>query len=541
MIVRVFIAIMLLFPLFARAAAPGLDILLDDLDYELGIAREAYVEPKEARLEGLRTLLASSTKADDRFAILQQLHGEYLYYQYDSAYHYARLMEHMAHRMSDSLRISQAHLALLECFSSAGLFHEASTMVQKIDFDILPVDERIEGYLDHAKLLQNMESYAAGSNDLVQNYIDRRRTCYDAVLQLADPSTYNYAVAEVEKERIDNYSSPMAITKCKHIIDAYRTDSHQKAINYSTIGLSYLILNKVDSAAYYLALSAINDIRSNTRETTAAKDLARLMLERGDVERANRYIGQAFNDARAYNSRMRKIEINSIMPRIEAARHNKLSLRQKQLYGVATAIGFLLALSLFLFFKLKKRNRILVDMHHENEEKARQLEQSNTALAEAITDLKEAKEIKDQYIIQSLYSNTDFVGEVEEKTRRALLKLKSRQYSEVTGILSDMGVKREQARMYTTFDNAFLKLFPNFIDELNKLLLPEHSIVLVDGKLPTEVRILALMRLGIDSPSKVAQYLSLSVNTVYVYKAKIKAKAADKNSFDEQVMGIPKP
>lgn len=279
MFARIVITFLLLCPAVVRGAVPGLDSLLNDLDYELSIAREVYVEPKEAQLEGLRSLLGRSSKATDRFSILKQLHGEYLYYQYDSAYHYARRMERLADSMNDSLRISQARLALLECFASAGLLHEARTMVEQVDFDILPVEERIEGYLDYAKLLQNMESYVAGSDDLVKTYVDRRRTCYDEVLRLADPSSYSYAIAEVEKLRIDNYDSPMAITRSKHIIDSHRTDAHQKAINYSTIGLSYLSLNNADSAAYYLALSAIYDIRSNTRETTAAKDLARLMLE----------------------------------------------------------------------------------------------------------------------------------------------------------------------------------------------------------------------------------------------------------------------
>lgn len=165
-----------------------------------------------------------------------------------------------------------------------------------------------------------------------------------------------------------------------------------------------------------------------------------------------------------------------------------------------------------------------------------------STLASLNSQLREATEIKDQYIIQTLYSNTDFVNEVEEKTTRALLKLKGKQYAELSSILSDMGVRREQARMYASFDSAFLKLFPNFVEEFNRLLQPGQGISLTGGKLPTEVRIFALMRLGITATAEIAQYLCLSVNTVYVYKAKIKARAAvPKGSFDEAVMAIPKP
>ena len=105
-----------------------------------------------------------------------------------------------------------------------------------------------------------------------------------------------------------------------------------------------------------------------------------------------------------------------------------------------------------------------------------------------------------------------------------------------------MGVRREQARMYASFDSACLKLFPNFIDEFNKLMRPGEGISLSGDKLPTEARVFALMRLGITGTADIAQYLCLSVNTVYVYKAKVKSRAAiDKNSFDAAVMSIPKP
>ncbi len=541
--VRLFSAFALLFmSLSATALGTALDSMLNALDYEISIAQAAYIEPKEARMANLRNLLKRAKTDKARFDLLRELHREYLFFQFDTAYSYARRMESVALRMDDSVHTSIARIALLESFTSVGLFHEAMETSRKIAADILPPEERVTYFLDCAKLYQSMESYAAGTNDLVQQYYERRRNCYDTVMQQTQPDNYNYAIANLEKYRINNYATPQAISMCKDMLARYKMDFHQKAINYSTLGVAYDIMGMTDSAAYYSAMSAINDIRSNTRETTATKTLASIMLRKGDIERANRYIHCALSDAENYNSRIRKVEINAIMPIIENARHNRLSLRQKQLICVATAIAMLLALTAVLFFKLKKRNRILTQMDQENKEKARALEESNNALAEAITDLKEAKEIKDQYIIQSLYSNTDFVSEVEEKTKRALLKLKSKQYAEVTGILSDMGVRREQARMYNTFDNAFLKLFPNFIVEINKLLVPEHQICLIDGKRPTEVRILALMRLGIESPSQIAQYLSLSVNTVYVYKAKIKAKATvDKNLFDRLIMEIPKP
>jgi len=348
------------------------------------------------------------------------------------------------------------------------------------------------------------------------------------------PNYFEVLSAELDARPLDCFGGPDAAN------DSF--SDTQKAINYSTIGRSYMALGRPDSAVYYLALSAIHDLRSNTRETTAAKDLATIMHGRGEVDRAARYLHVAAHDADAYNSRLRKVEINSIMPLIENARHTRLTGQRMILLMASIVFAAMLAAMIFLFFKLKKRNRSLTESHREIREKTIALGDSNTALASLNSQLREATEIKDQYIIQTLYSNTDFVNEVEEKTTRALLKLKGKQYTQLNSILSDMGVRREQARMYASFDSAFLKLFPNFVEEFNRLLQPGQGISLTGGKLPTEVRIFALMRLGITATAEIAQYLCLSVNTVYVYKAKIKARAAvPKGNFEEAVMAIPKP
>lgn len=537
----VFVAIMM--AIVASAAGAGeVDSVLKVLDAEIERAPGLYTAPKEAMLDRLRTRYGRSSTPMARFDACRELFEEYRFYQSDSAYAYARRMEDIAQTMGDSVRIMQARTSLMAYFAVVGFFHEAMNIGHRIDPSVLPERERIDFYLLFAKLNQNMESFAYGTPDLRSVYVAERLKYYQAAIDQADPEGYNYALARLESARLGDYTLEQTITACKAIIERFDPDAHKKAINYSTIGRSYMTLGRPDSAVYYLALSAIHDLRSNTRETTAAKDLATIMHGRGEVDRAARYLHVAAHDADAYNSRLRKVEINSIMPLIENARHTRLTGQRMILLMASIVFAAMLAAMIFLFFKLKKRNRSLTESHREIREKTIALEESNTALASLNSQLREATEIKDQYIIQTLYSNTDFVNEVEEKTTRALLKLKGKQYAELSSILSDMGVRREQARMYASFDSAFLKLFPNFIEEFNRLLQPGQGISLTGGKLPTEVRIFALMRLGITATAEIAQYLCLSVNTVYVYKAKIKARAAvPKGSFEEAVMAIPKP
>ena len=182
-------------------------------------------------------------------------------------------------------------------------------------------------------------------------------------------------------------------------------------------------------------------------------------------------------------------------------------------------------------------------IHSSLEEKTELLEQSNKSLTDVISKLREANEIKDQYIIQSLYGNTDFVNEVNEAVNEAARDITLKRADEARTKLYHIGIKNERARIAATFDTAFLKLFPNWLDEFNSLF-PDNMKVRLseDGTMPMDVRIFALMRLGFGNPAEVAKYLNLSIDTVYVYKSRIKARAiVDNDEFDKRIMAIPKP
>ena len=285
------------------------------------------------------------------------------------------------------------------------------------------------------------------------------------------------------------------------------------------------------------------DIRSCTHETTSARVLAGHMYVRNDIKRAYKYIQQAQYDAEFFNSRLRKTEINTILPVIESGRYNWMNNQRVLLFIILFSLVILFVLTIFLLLKLRTRNKALKQIHSDLEEKTTLLEQSNQSLTEVISKLREANEIKDQYIIQSLYGNTAFVNEVNEAVNEAAREITLKRADEARTTLYHIGIKKERARIAATFDTAFLKLFPNWIDEFNALF-PENMKVHLseDGTMPMDVRIFALMRLGFDNPTEVAEYLNLSVDTVYVYKARIKSRSiVDKDEFDSRIMAIPKP
>lgn len=518
-----------------------LDSVLQLLDNEIQRA-DAFRRNKEERISLLRDQLARARSDEMRLSLMHSLYDEYSSYQNDSATNYANSMIALADKTGNAVEAATARMSLLDSYLTVGFFKEASEIDAVIDSSVLPVERRAEYYRLRARLFQNLESYVDRDSKLGAQYAAERSAAYDSIIALTAPGSYAHDEALLERELVYKNLPELAVTTRLGFLQRPELSDHDRAINYSILGSVHQWNNKPDDAAYYYACSALYDLRSNTRETTASKDLAALMLERGDIARANRYIHFALDDANFFNSRLRFIEINAVLPRIEMARYDWLDSQRWALIFIVVLVCVLLAVASILWLKLRRRNRRLAASHDEINRKNDALEDVNASLRRVNDELRETTEIKDQYIMQSLYSNTDFVDEVESKLTKAVSRLKARQYDELGRILYSIGVKQERQRMYISFDTAFLKLFPNFIEEFNKLFDEEHRIAVDgDGPLPTEIRIFALLRLGISNPVDVARYLNLSVNTVYVYKTRIKAKArVPKNEFDDLIMAIPK-
>lgn len=518
------------------------DSVLTALD--AAIARiPANQQQKEARISELRSRLSTARYPETKMNIMRDLYYEYRVYQNDSATYYADRFLDLAVKQDRPLLIAEARMALLDSYLTVGLFKEAAEIDAQIEPALLPVDLRVSYYLLKARMYQNMESYVSRDSKLGIEYAAHRTAAYDSIIAITQPGSYSADVARLERQLVYEAKPQLAVDTRRRFVTCTDLTEHDRAVNYSILGSALLSLNDKPGAIYYYALSAIQDINTDTRETTAAKDLAKLMLETGDIRRANNYIHMALDDATFFNSRLRAIEIGQVMPKIEIARYNWLSSQRWALLVIVLVVGLSLAMAVMLAYKLKNRNAQLATSHAEINRKNLELEDNNNALKLLNTKLHETTEIKDQYIMQSLYGNTDFVEEVETKCTKALARLKAGKYAELGRIINSINVKQQRQLMYTAFDEAFLKLFPNFFDEFNKLLEDDYRIGIDgDGRLPTDVRIFALLRLGIRNPVEVAKYFNISVNTVYVYKTRIKSHAkVSKTDFDNLVLAIPKP
>lgn len=530
-------------PAHTAELAKSTDSLLSLLDNEIRLSG-SLIDNKEKYISGLRQRLIAERDSGARFSLYRDLYSEYKVFQFDSAYSYAiRMYQTALGDTAQRARLTLARIALMECYNSVGLFKEADDMLRAISVNTIPPEELAAFYSICMCYYRNMSSYAGASSPLGRAYADSLALYAEKTYEAAPVGSFDRRHAEISIMELRGVPVSELAKAYAALPGEFSLDDHTLAVVHSEAGRSYWVAGDIGNAIRHLAISAIHDIRSCTRETTAAKDLAQLMHGAGQLERANRYIHYALEDAKAFNSRLRQKEINNVLPIIETTRYGRVSARVSLLVAIVIVIVGLLILSLWLFFKLRRRNRSLAESHEEIRRKTVELARSNEALSDLNRQLRETGEIKDRYIIQSLIGNTDFVGEIEGKMKRALTKLKGRQYDEVARILQQAGTKDERERMYTSFDSAFLKLFPNFPEEFNALF-PEGERHEIDEEhgLPTDVRIYALMRLGIENVAEVARYLNLSVNTVYVYKTRLKSRSSvGKDDFDKLVMSIPKP
>ncbi len=525
-----------------------LDSALNVLNMEM-TKKDDYRRQKEERLSALKHDLRDSSSRLN-FKVANELFEEYKAYQSDSAYKYASMMGEIANENDNPILRAKTNIAFADYFISVGFFKEAAEMLRKTDSQFLENEEKCYFYNLHTRLYRALCSYVGGeSSPLWPTYNELNKNYLDSILATAPKDSYIYVYTKIDRDQFDNRDDVKAIEERKTLLRRYNLSEHEKAINYSRLAFSNLDAGRRKDAEYYLALSAISDINSNTTETTAATMLAHMLHEEGRNDEAYAYIKMALDDATFFNTRLRKYEISGYMPAIDNARYNWIN---GQLWRLAIVIGLilgLLLLSVVLFQQLKTRKKALERINDELDNKTKEISKSHQQLAEAnsllnetISQLKETTEIKDRYIMQSLYVNTAFVNQVEEKCKEVVKAIKEKKYDDLKFLPYKMGIKEERQRIYRSFDEAFLKLFPNFIEELNKLFDAENRIEIVDGELPMDVRIFALLRLGISDPAEVASYLNLSTKTVYVYKTKMKSRSeVGNNDFEDRIKAIPKP
>lgn len=522
------------------------DSILSVLDHEIE-NRNLYYQKKEQTIASLKEQLVHFSNTAIRFDFCDKIYNEYLPYQFDSAFVYAGYSLELARQMEDKSAEAIAGCNLLHCYISAGLFKESCDILTKINISPATNETKSWYYTLCMRLFSDMHEYANETPYQLEYFPQMLQYCDSALLYM-EPGTFVYDNMLNNKLRgLDKPEKRLELSE--YMFRTYEISPHETArMNYS-MGINYKLLGDIDNAIYFLALSAINDTRYAIRETLAKTDLASILYECGDVMRASNYIQVALEEANFYNARHRKMGVNAVLPIVEKHRMEIIEKQKSSLTNlliVVTLLLLLLALTLFVIYKQVKKLRMAKQSIQNQFEEISlintKLRESYDKLENTNLELKESNEIKDYYIIQSLYGKSDYLDKVENLLVKLDRKLKTRQYDDIYTLHKEFNIKTERENVFSSFDQAFLKLFPNFLEDYNNFFLPEDQIQLdEEGNLTPELRIFALIRLGVTESERIAKFLNLSVKTIYSYKGKVKAKAiVPKEEFEYRIMQIKK-
>ena len=295
------------------------------------------------------------------------------------------------------------------------------------------------------------------------------------------------------------------------ILSESRIPASEQAMISSMLADNYRDADEPEGFVYFKARSAILDIRSGKHETTATRELAKYMIEHGDHDRAFKYINVALEDANFFNAPHRKAEISNILPLIEAVRYNNVESDRTLL---AWLLGLMVLLSATLVWAILYARR-----------KAKEVGRRKKELEAAVDKLNESNRIKEEYIGYSFQVNSRNLTKMEELYKTVHRKLKARMYDDLDQSVRDSDLQRERKQVLKDFDTIFLKLFPAFPERYAALFPADEAPLCAPGELTPEMRIFALIRLGVTDIGSIAQFLDYSTNTVNTYKTRAKKRS----------------
>ena len=502
---------------------------------------QKIVTKKQERIELIREGLgARGMTDDDRYQIRMRLYDEYMAFRCDSAMKY--IVENIESERSRGHldRVHACKLRLSHLLAVAGLFDKARTVLQNIPVDELSETTLPEYYNAMQEYYLFMSEQARGTvysqeyQDSVVMYRERMIALnpQDDYFRIFSEATYRAETGDVDGA-ID-------------LLENYRRKEQGGRIHsvlMSTLAYFYSLKGDMQKREEYLLLSAINDERCAIRENNSLRELSMLLLEKGETERAFRYLNASMADASFYGTRLRNLQAAQLMPQIEDAYYQARSRAQNIMIALLVAISLVALILIISRIYRSRLIRRLEEANAHNEEMNRQLEQTvgqlndaNEQLSQTNRVIKESGRIKEEYIGRFFELGGVFINKADEQNKRSSRLLRDRKFEELMKELkSERNLTELTNDYFKQFDEAILSIYPHFVERVNALLEENSRIVPHGEKLTTELRIVALIRLGFTDNQRIASILRSSITTIYTYRSKLKAKAKQKESFEEDV------
>lgn len=536
----------LLFTLFLftfLGKAQNNDSILLELDKT--IEQSNIYESKTRRsISNLLELLNHSSSLEKKYVYNNALANAYIVFKSDSAKIFALNTLNLAKQLNDEPRINESKILFASIEAKAGMFPLAVDMLNGIDIKKLTKNQLIHYYKTYSEILIYWMEYMEGQD--VTELSVKRNVIRDALIEILPKNSVEYAInlgtKDIEYKKY-NEAEEILLRNFKYAKKGTRDYSVYTAI------LAYLYETKKEKEKqkYYLALSAISDLKCSIKENLSLRSLAMKLYEEGDLNRANFYIKKSLQDANFYNARLRSIQISKILPIIDQAymiKKQKQEEKLRFLLIVLSIVSIILLLAIYYIFKqMKKISKARLELAEINKKLNvlnDELKAANEKERKMNLNLYEANITKEQYIHSFLEICTEYIQRLESFKSIVNRKIKTGQTAEILKFTSsDKGDTKELKELYKNFDKAFLNVYPHFEKEVNKLLKPDERYILKEDKtMNQELRIYALIRLGITDNNQIATFLHYTLRTVYNYRSRVKLKAYHPENFENEILEI---
>lgn len=541
-----FLLLMLMVPLLTQGKTDEKK-LLERIDYMIDNDQH-YQDIKEKELKQLKQQAIEAEDSKTRLLFLDSIYRAYSAYRYDSAYAYMKKGLELAEKCKDSYYITLNKINHASILSVRGFYGKAEGLLQTLNPETMPNKLKLYYYFTYAWIYNYWESYAKNS-DFAEEFRTQKRHYMDLLLQnfkedRKNTANYNYLLGE--RIYIDEPTSRKTLT---HFLKAMKMSPAKSRIHaMSAYGAAryYKLTGKFDLYEKYLVEAAVSDGLCQLKETLALQKLAYFLFKKDEdnSKLATKYIQHSMEDAQFFNNQLRMMEISHILPVIAAANQQAAERsRTRILMGFITVSAALIIIIILAFVnnrqknKLKKNKQEIEEQNKKQIEMNDQLSEMNNQLTELNQQLIETNIKRETYLRLFMDISAAYISKLADYRKLVSRKIKANQAADLLKSLNTHKMEEEETQMfYNRFDKAFMELYPGFVTELNKLLLPESQLeVPTTHTLTTEIRIYALMRLGVTDSQEIATLLHYSTQTIYNYKSGMRAKAINRDTFESDV------
>jgi tetratricopeptide (TPR) repeat protein len=510
-----------------------------------------YDKEKKIEIDSIRILLKNTTKSD----LLVQYHlNEKMFYLFkffkrDSAFYYGIKAKDLAYQLKNKSLIANANMNMADICVSSGMYKEALDFLEPSKIDENNKDYNAFYYGILGRCYGDMAEYS-NTPYFYKQYLELAHKYRAKALSLTeDGQFFNYFLEAFNKSKDGQLKE--ALADFNTLLEK-NNPPHDQALVHYMLGELYQQFGENDKAINHLIEAVINDIKTSTKESLAIIKLSEILFKKGDIENASLLIQKANDDAFFYGAQQRKIQVGAILPLIADEILQNVEKEKQRIYWQYIIVSFFLVLAICFvviiysqFRKLKKAKKIIADAHKNLKRINKQLisvnekiKSQNLEIKQVNKQLSEANKIKEEYL-GLFFTQYDTVYEKFNSFMTTIKNLiEEENYDKVKRTVSGYNLKKEKEKLLENFDTAFINLFPNFINEFNFLMKEEYKIKLEKEQFLTkELRIYALIRLGITHNEIIAQILGYSVNSIYAFKTKIRNNSiVNKDDFDQKLL-----